>query len=214
MDWSGRRLRGIPAGEAVNLRILVTGASGFLGRHLVAALGRQRHEVLRLTRGALDPGDPRLMRWDPRARQHRRTRRAGPDAVIHLAGEGIADARWTEAQKQKIRDSRILGTRLLVDALGAQAIKPKVFFGGFCRGLLRRPRLGGPVRKQRTRRRVSWPRFARTGRPRPAGRRIWAAPGADAAGHGPGPGRRGPAKDLATLSSWAWEAGWGAAASG
>ena len=109
------------------MRILVTGASGFLGRHLVAALGRQRHEVLRLTRGPLDPSDPRLLRWDPTRDSIDERAVQGLDAVIHLAGEGIADARWTEATKQRIRDSRILGTRLLLEALGAQAVKPKVF---------------------------------------------------------------------------------------
>jgi uncharacterized protein len=109
------------------MRILVTGASGFLGRHLVAALGRKRHEVIRLTRGPLDPVDPRLLRWDPSRATLDERAVQGLDAVIHLAGEGIGDARWSEATKQRIRDSRVLGTRLLVDALGAQAIKPKVF---------------------------------------------------------------------------------------
>lgn len=109
------------------MRILVTGASGFLGRQMVAALGRQRHEVLRLTRGALDPADPRLLRWDPGRGRIDAGALEGLDAVIHLAGEGISDARWTEAGKQKLRDSRVQGTRLLVDALGSLADKPKVF---------------------------------------------------------------------------------------
>ncbi|HTB23377.1 MAG TPA: TIGR01777 family oxidoreductase [bacterium] len=108
------------------MRILVTGASGFFGRQVVAALGRNRHEVLRLTRGSLDPADPRLLHWDPSKAQIDERAVQGLDAVIHLAGEGIADARWSDAYKQRLRDSRILGTRLLVDALAAQAAKPRV----------------------------------------------------------------------------------------
>jgi uncharacterized protein (TIGR01777 family) len=109
------------------MRILVTGASGFFGRQVVAALSRDRHEVLRLTRGPLDPADPRLLRWDPSKAQIDERAAQGLDAVIHLAGEGIADARWTEVYKQRLRDSRILSTRLLVDALAAQGRKPRVF---------------------------------------------------------------------------------------
>jgi uncharacterized protein len=113
--------------EAVFMRILVTGASGFLGRHVTAHLGRQRHEVLRLTRGPLDPVDPRLLHWDPSKAELDVRALQGLDAVIHLAGEGIADARWTEAYKQRLLDSRIQSTRLLVEALAGQAQKPKIF---------------------------------------------------------------------------------------
>jgi uncharacterized protein (TIGR01777 family) len=109
------------------MRILVTGASGFLGRHLTAQLGRQRHEVLRLTRGPLDPADPRLLHWDPSRAEVDARALQDLDAVIHLAGEGIADARWTEAYKQRLCDSRLQSTRLLVEALSAQRQKPKIF---------------------------------------------------------------------------------------
>jgi uncharacterized protein len=109
------------------MRILVTGASGFLGRRLVEALGRRRHEVLRLTRGPVDPSDPRLLRWDPARGQVDERALRGLDAVLHLAGEPIAGARWTEAVKRALLDSRVQSTRLLVDALGAQSRKPQVF---------------------------------------------------------------------------------------
>jgi|SRR5665213_1192770 len=109
------------------MRILVTGASGFLGRRLVAALGRQRHEVLRLSRGPMDPQDPRLLPWDPATAFIDERALQGLDAVIHLAGQGIADARWTASTKEKLRESRLLGTRVLVDALAALKAGPKVF---------------------------------------------------------------------------------------
>jgi len=109
------------------MRVLVTGAAGFLGRHVVAALGRQRHEVLRLTRGSLDGADPRLVQWDPARGTVDPAALEGLDAVVHLAGEGIADARWSDAVKQRLRDSRIRGTRVLVDALAARERLPKVF---------------------------------------------------------------------------------------
>lgn len=109
------------------MKILITGASGFIGGHLIAALSRQRHEVVRLTHGPADPADPRLFSWDINAGTLDERALQGVDAVIHLAGESIAGARWSEAQKQKIRDSRVLGTRLLLAKIAAQPTKPKAF---------------------------------------------------------------------------------------
>ncbi len=108
------------------MRILVTGATGFLGRHVVAALGRKRHEVLRLTRGPLDPSDPRLLSWDPQQGRLDPGALEGLDAVIHLAGEGIAGPKWSEAVKLRIEHSRIRATRLLVDSLAAARARPRV----------------------------------------------------------------------------------------
>ena len=109
------------------MKILLTGASGFIGRHLTAALSRQRHEVLRLTHGPVDAADPRLFSWDIAKGALDERCLQGVDAVIHLAGESIAGARWSEAQKQKIRDSRVLGTRLLLEKIAAQPTKPMAF---------------------------------------------------------------------------------------
>jgi uncharacterized protein (TIGR01777 family) len=117
------------------MRILVTGSSGFLGRNLVAYLGRQRHEVLRLTRGSLDPADPRLLGWDPGKGSVDAEALKDLDAVIHLAGEGIADARWSEPVKRRLRESRVQATRFLVDALAAQSRKPKVFMAASAVGI-------------------------------------------------------------------------------
>jgi hypothetical protein len=92
----------------------------------VDTLSRRRHEVLRLTRGATDPKDPRLLRWDP-ALGSLDPAALDVDAVVHLAGEGIAQGRWNAAVKQRLRDSRVGPTRLLVAALAARPRPPKVF---------------------------------------------------------------------------------------
>lgn len=117
------------------MKILITGASGFIGGHLTAALARQRHEVLRLSRSQPDPADPRQFHWDPAAGAIDEKALDGVDAVIHLAGEGIADRRWTPAVKQRILDSRVQGSRVLLDAISRQARKPSVFIAASAIGI-------------------------------------------------------------------------------
>jgi len=106
------------------VRILVTGASGFLGRHLVQALSESRHEVRRLGRH-VDPGDPRSFAWDPARGSLDPAALQGVDAVIHLAGESISAGRWDEAVKQRLRDSRVASTRLLLDGLAKLERRPR-----------------------------------------------------------------------------------------
>jgi uncharacterized protein (TIGR01777 family) len=109
------------------MRILITGASGFIGGHLTQALARQRHEVFRLSRAQGDPADPRQFHWDPAAGVIDERCLDGVDAVIHLAGESIAAGRWNEAVKLRILDSRIQGSRVLLDAISRRAEKPRAF---------------------------------------------------------------------------------------
>jgi uncharacterized protein (TIGR01777 family) len=117
------------------VRILITGASGFIGSHLTAALARQRHEVYRLTRSQPDPLDPRQFRWDPAAGFLDEACLEGVDAVIHLAGESIAARRWNPAQKQRILESRALSSRLLLDAISRRAQRPRVWIGAGAIGI-------------------------------------------------------------------------------
>lgn len=104
-------------------RILVTGASGLVGRALVGFLQGGGHEVVRLVRRAPGPGE---IFWDPAAGRLDPADLEGFDAVVHLAGEGIGEGRWTPERKARIRESRVSGTRLLAEALARVARKPEV----------------------------------------------------------------------------------------
>ena len=104
------------------MRVLVSGGSGLIGSALIPALESCGFEITRLTRKA-KPREQQLT-WD--ATQPLRPELvSGFDAVIHLAGEPVA-ARWTEAKKKSIRDSRVLGTAHLCEALARTAQPPRV----------------------------------------------------------------------------------------
>jgi uncharacterized protein len=112
------------------MRIAVTGSSGLIGTALVAALRADGDEVIRLVRGGAAGQD--TVSWDPGAERGGLDPAAldGVTAVVHLAGAGIADKRWTESYKAQIRDSRVQGTRALVRALTAMATPPGVLLSG------------------------------------------------------------------------------------
>lgn len=104
-------------------RILVSGASGPIGKALLPALTGEGHTVVRMVRKT--PRQPDEIQWDISKPLPPETL-SGIDAVIHLAGETIV-GRWTETKKQRILDSRIEGTRHLAQAAAAAPIKPKAF---------------------------------------------------------------------------------------
>ena len=109
------------------MRILISGSTGMVGSGLVSFLAAGRHEVVRLVRSRR-PGDERSLLWDPRTGpRDDPARLEGFDAVIHLAGENIAAGRWSAAQKRRIEESRVLGTRVLADALARCERKPEAF---------------------------------------------------------------------------------------
>lgn len=105
------------------LRILVTGATGMVGRPLCAYLETQGHEVHRITRRATSPGD---IVWDPEAGTLELPEGVDYDAAIHLAGENVADARWSAQKRRRILESRRLGTRLLARTLATMERPPAV----------------------------------------------------------------------------------------
>lgn len=114
-------------GASWPLRVLVSGASGLVGRALTPFLRTQGHEVLRLVRRKARAADE--IEWNPETGAVALDA-AGPiDAVVHLAGAGIADARWTEARRKEIRESRVRGTRALAEALAGLARPPRVVVG-------------------------------------------------------------------------------------
>src|SRR6266700_407861 len=103
-------------------RVLVSGASGLIGKAVLSALSADGYEIVRLTRNAqVGVG---TVRWDP-AQALSPDLVSSFDTVVHLAGESIV-GRWTEAKKQRIRDSRLLGTRNLAEALAKASPRPKV----------------------------------------------------------------------------------------
>ena len=104
------------------MKILITGATGFLGTPLVERLIKGGHEVTRIVRSTRHPG----IIWDPDNRKIDASRLEGYDAVVHLAAESI-QGRWTKAKKQEILSSRTDDTKFLVEVLSHLKQKPKVF---------------------------------------------------------------------------------------
>ena len=113
------------------MNIAITGASGFIGRRLMKALAGANHKLRVLSRHAgtnLPPG-VQLFVWDAMKGQPPEESLEGVDAVIHLAGEPIAQ-RWNDEVKQRIRESRTTGTRNLVQALSTERQRPAVLVCG------------------------------------------------------------------------------------
>jgi len=109
-------------------RVLVSGVSGPIGAALVPSLESRGMGIARLTRASSRPSPAaatETIRWDP-AKPISPQAVSGFDAVIHLAGESIV-GRWTAKKKAKIRDSRVLGTQNLAQALAQAKVKPQVF---------------------------------------------------------------------------------------
>ena len=107
-------------------RTLISGSTGLIGRALVDRLESSSHEVVRLIRPTSRSGVTGLT-WDPAQGLLDPQELEGFDAIIHLAGENIANRRWSEEQKQRIRDSRVVGTSLLANALACLNSPPSVF---------------------------------------------------------------------------------------
>ena len=106
------------------MRVLVSGSSGLVGSALCEWLPTKGHTVLRLVRRAAMDHDE--VPWDPASGSLHAEALEDLDAVVHLAGAGIADERWTEARKAMIHASRARSTRLLAGALATLAHKPRV----------------------------------------------------------------------------------------
>jgi uncharacterized protein len=104
-------------------RIAVTGASGLIGSALVGYLKSQGHTVQRLVRKPAVSAEE--ITWDPTAGTVDMEALAGVDAVIHLAGAGVSDKRWTKKYKSEILNSRLLGTTTIAKAVAI--VKPQVF---------------------------------------------------------------------------------------
>ncbi|WP_035805655.1 TIGR01777 family oxidoreductase [Kitasatospora mediocidica] len=116
------------------MRIAVTGSSGLIGSALVRSLLSDGHQVVRLVRHRRavgpQPDGSVGIGWSPELGQLDQAALTGTDAVVHLAGAGVGDRRWTDSYKRAIHDSRVGGTRTLVTALLAADKAPAVLVSG------------------------------------------------------------------------------------
>jgi uncharacterized protein (TIGR01777 family) len=110
------------------MRYAVTGASGLIGGALVRHLRGQGHEVIRLVRR--DAQGPDEVRWDPTRGTVDVAGLVGTDVVVHLAGAGVGDHRWTDEYKREILDSRVEGTHTIVRAMLELDPHPRALVAG------------------------------------------------------------------------------------
>jgi hypothetical protein len=121
------------------MKIVLTGATGFVGVKLVERLQALNHQIIVLARNAPKAASQfpkelfpnvEIISYDPLKLGDWAEAIAGSNAVINLAGEPLAGVRWTDKRKQEIRDSRILTTKILVQAIAKASVKPEVFISG------------------------------------------------------------------------------------
>ncbi len=116
-------------------RVVVTGATGLIGRRLCERLVARGDEVVVLSRGgekarSAVPGAAAYVRWHPTAAEEWVAALEGAHAVVHLAGASIFGKRWTPAYKETLRESRVMSTRTLIAAMEQMGQKPAVFACG------------------------------------------------------------------------------------
>lgn len=119
------------------MKVIVTGSTGLVGRALIRSLLADGHEVTRLVRGRSQgfraPGTA-AVHWDPERGEIDAQALEGHDAAVHLAGESVAEGRWDDEKKRRIRESRVKGTSLLAGALAGLSAKPSVLVSASATG--------------------------------------------------------------------------------
>jgi hypothetical protein len=112
------------------MRVIITGGTGLIGRPLAAELAGAGHEVIVLSRNPAQAAglaqDVRVVKWDGRTAEGWGQLADGAGAIVNLAGESIADGRWSEARKHSIVASRVNAGNAVVQAVQAAAQKPQV----------------------------------------------------------------------------------------
>jgi uncharacterized protein (TIGR01777 family) len=116
-----------------DMKILITGASGLIGQALSQELIARGHTTVAAVRRAPRRNDE--VQWDPQSGVMSPDAFQGVDAVVHLAGAGIGDKRWTDSYKMEILESRTRGTRLLAETMASLEVKPSVFLSGSAIGI-------------------------------------------------------------------------------
>ncbi len=114
------------------MRVAITGSSGLIGTALRKALAERGDDVVRVVRSNAGAGDAL---WDIDAGTIDSDALAGVDAVVHLAGAGIGDSRWSDEHKKAVMDSRKIGTALIAEAIAGLETKPSVFVSGSAIGI-------------------------------------------------------------------------------
>ena len=123
----------MPASDSPPLRVAITGATGLLGSALSRHLRAAGDTVVPITR-TRDGAGPEAVRWDPERGELDPASLEGIDAIVHLAGENIAQ-RWSDAAKREIRESRVRGTKLIARAIVAMDRAPRVWLSGSAIGI-------------------------------------------------------------------------------
>ena len=116
------------------MRVVVTGSSGLIGRNLCSLLAGNGHDVVRVVRREVRPGEQALQ-WDPEAGTIDVRGLEGADAVVHLAGAGIGDRRWSDSRKRVLVESRTRSTAVLAGALAGLDPRPEVLVSGSAIGI-------------------------------------------------------------------------------
>jgi uncharacterized protein (TIGR01777 family) len=115
------------------MRILITGASGLVGKKLQERLKEKDYDVFTLSRSPSK--NNQQIQWNPDSELSNLELLENFDTIVHLAGENIADSRWTEQKKRRILDSRIIGTKNLINAISKLENKPKTFISASAIGI-------------------------------------------------------------------------------
>jgi uncharacterized protein len=115
-------------------RIAITGSTGLIGEALITSLTSDGHRIHRIVRDRAKAGPDDVV-WDLATRSVDRAQLEGVDAVVHLAGEPIGASRWTPEVKQRIRDSRTVGTELIATAVAELDVPPAVLVSGSAVGV-------------------------------------------------------------------------------
>ena len=114
------------------MRIAIAGASGLVGKALTPLLETDAHDIVRLVRNSPKAGE---IEWHPNQDSIDPAKLQEFDAIINLAGENVAEGRWTEEKKKRIHDSRVHGTHLLSEAIAKLTTKPRAFLCASATGI-------------------------------------------------------------------------------
>ena len=110
------------------MKLLISGASGLLGKRLTHYFEKTGATVLPITRVSSDLSTESSIAWNPTSGWLDIEQMEGANAIIHLAGENVAEGRWSNAKKNRIHSSRVVGTQQIVSAIGKLKSPPKIFF--------------------------------------------------------------------------------------